>query len=394
MTRARTYLDCNASEILRPQAREAVLSALDVAGNPSSVHGEGRRARALVEAAREAVAALVGARPAEVVFTSGATEANNTVLAAGWDAIAVSAVEHPSVAVPAEASGATLTVVAAGSDGVAAAEGFARWAAAGALAGKRLAALQLANNETGVVQPVAEVARLASEHGFHLHVDAVQAPGRIAVDFGASGIGSMSLSAHKIGGPKGVGALIMREDAGLPASLRGGGQERRRRAGTENVAGIAGFGAAAAAVLAEATAPARLALLRDRLEREVRRLTPEVVIVGGNVERLCNTSSLALPGLVAETLVIQMDLAGIAVAAGAACSSGKVGASPVLTAMGLAPSVARAAIRVSLGHASTDSDIDAFVEQWARIAAGRVSAPHAAAPVARSDAPRQKQEVS
>lgn len=399
MTNARTYLDANASEVMRLEARAAMVAALDHVGNPLSVHGEGRRARGLVETAREQVAALVGARPVEVVFTSGATEANNAVVAAGWDDIALSSIEHPSVLAPVEASGARVTRIAAGGDGVVRAEAFADWALVdGALAGsatgsRRLAALQLANNETGVVQPLAEVAHLAAEQGFHLHVDAAQGPGRMAVDFSMRGIASMSLSAHKMGGPKGIGALLVREGSALAPLLRGGGQERRRRAGTENVAAIAGFGAAASAVCADAEAPARMRRLREMLEREVLLLTPDVVVVGAGAERLCNTSCLALAGLVAETLVIQMDLAGIAISAGAACSSGKVGASHVLTAMGLAPDIARAAIRVSLGHASTEADVRAFLAQWARIAASQSSMPRTAATVSRASATRQAQEV-
>ena len=394
MTNARKYLDANASEVMRPEARAAMVAALDHVGNPLSVHGEGRRARGLVETAREQVAALVGARPVEVVFTSGATEANNAIVAAGWDDIALSSIEHPSVLVPVEATAARVTRIAAGRDGVVRAEAFADWALAGSTAGsRRLAALQLANNETGVVQPLAEVAHLAAEQGFHLHVDAAQGPGRMAVDFSMRGIASMSLSAHKMGGPKGIGALLVREGSALAPLLRGGGQERRRRAGTENVAAIAGFGAAASAVRADAEAPARMRRLREMLEREVLLLTPDVVVVGAGAERLCNTSCLALAGLVAETLVIQMDLAGIAISAGAACSSGKVGASHVLTAMGLAPDIARAAIRVSLGHASTEADVRAFLAQWARIAASQSSMPRTAATVSRASATRQAQEV-
>lgn len=378
-----------------------MLAALDAVGNPSSVHAEGRRARALVETAREQVAALVGARPAEVVFTSGATEANNAILAAGWDDIAFAAIEHPSVLAPADASGARLARIGVGRDGVAHGEDFARWAANDGTANcvtageRRLAVLQLANNETGVVQPVAEIARLAADRGFALHIDAAQGPGRLAVDFATAGIASMSVSAHKMGGPKGVGAMLVREGATLPALVKGGGQERRRRAGTESVAAIAGFGAAAVAVAADVGAARRMSALRDRLEREIAKVTPDAVVVGAGSERLCNTTCVALPGLVAETLVIQMDLAGIAVAAGAACSSGKVAASHVLTAMGLPPEVARAAIRVSFGHASTDADVTTFVTEWARIAAGRnaKSLPPAAATAGKPRRGRQVQEV-
>ncbi|HZT46538.1 MAG TPA: cysteine desulfurase family protein [Hyphomicrobiaceae bacterium] len=370
MSRTRTYLDHNATAPLRPEARQAMLGALDVVGNPSSPHAEGRRARAIVEDAREAVAALVGARPAEVVFTSGGTEANNAVLAGGWKAILLSGVEHDSVLAPARASGARLVELPVGRDGVVDAE-----AAAAAMqdgGGRTLLSLQLANNETGVTQPVAEVALAARAHGLAVHSDAVQAAGRIPVDLALLGVDYLTLSAHKLGGPKGVGALIVRERApALPGLIAGGGQERRRRAGTENVAGIAGFGAAAAAASADLARMGRVRALRDLLEREVRRITPEAVIVAEAAERLPNTTSLALPGASAETLVIALDLKGVAVSAGAACSSGKVGASHVLEAMGLAPPVARAAIRVSLGPGSGERDIESFLEAWSELALAR-----------------------
>lgn len=370
MTSARTYLDHNATAPLRREARAAMLSALDVVGNPSSPHGEGRRARALVEDAREAVAALVGARPADVVFTSGGTEANNTVLAGGWQAILVAGVEHDSVLAPARNSGARIVELAVGSDGVIAADGLA-----GALrqtsAGRRLLSLQMANNETGVLQSVGSAARQAREAGFAVHTDAVQAAGRMPIDFAGVGVDYLTLSAHKLGGPKGVGALVMRDGAALPSLIAGGGQERRRRAGTENVAAIAGFGAAAIAARAELHRMQRVGALRDGLEREVRAVTPEAIIVGAAADRLANTTSLALPGASAETLVIALDLRGIAVSAGAACSSGKVGVSHVLAAMGLAPEIARAAIRISLGTQSTEQDIARFLGAWAHLARGR-----------------------
>jgi cysteine desulfurase len=372
MSRARTYLDHNATAPLRPEAREAMLAALDVAGNPSSPHAEGRRARAIIEDAREEVAALVGARPGEVVFTSGGTEANNAVLAAGWDTILLSGVEHDSVLAPARARGARLVELPVGRDGIVEAR-----AAAAAMQGNRgraLLSLQLANNETGVIQPVAEAAQRAREQGLAVHSDAVQAAGRLPIALAGLGVDYLTLSAHKLGGPKGVGALVMRDGApALPSLIAGGGQERRRRAGTENVAGIAGFGAAAAAARADLAQMARVRALRDRLEREVRAIAPEVVIVAEVAERLPNTTNLALPGASAETLVIALDLKGVAVSAGAACSSGKVGASHVLEAMGLAPHVARAAIRISLGPGSGERDIESFLEAWSELALARRS---------------------
>jgi cysteine desulfurase len=370
MSPTRTYLDWNATAPLRREARAAVVAALDVLGNPSSPHAEGRRARGLVEDARERVAALVGARPSQVVFTSGGTEANNAVFAGGWESIMVAGIEHDSVLAPARRCGARLVDMTVGRDGVVVSDGLAEQMAQLGK-GRDLLSLQLANNETGVLQPVADVARLAKEHGLAVHTDAVQAAGRIAVDMAALGVDFLALSAHKLGGPKGVGALVIRDGASLPAFVTGGGQERRRRAGTENVAAIAGFGAAAEAARVELAHIERVRVLRDRLEAEVRDITPEAVIVAAEADRLPNTTSLALPGASAETLVIALDLEGLAVSAGAACSSGKVGASHVLAAMGLAPDIARAAIRLSLGWASAERDVAAFLEAWAEIAAAR-----------------------
>ena len=369
MSRPRTYLDWNATAPLRPEARAAMLAALEVAGNPSSPHAEGRRARVVVEDAREQVAALLGAQPADVVLTSGGTEANNTVLAAGWDTILVCGIEHDSVLAPARACGARIVELAMDGDGVVDLEALAthaRQIGARMPRERALLSLQLANNETGVLQPVADAARLARDRGLAVHTDAVQAAGRVAVDFDALGVDYLTVSAHKLGGPKGSGALAVRGDAHLAPLIRGGGQERRRRAGTENVAAMAGFGAAAAAC--DPAAGGRARELRDALEAGVRAIAPEAVVVGSGAARLPNTTSLALPGTSAETLVIALDLAGIAVSAGAACSSGKVGASHVLAAMGVAPQVARAAIRISLGPTSTERDVAAFIEAWGRVA--------------------------
>jgi cysteine desulfurase len=369
MIKARTYLDWNAGAPLRPEARAAMLAALDVVGNPSSPHSEGRRVRAIVEDAREEVAALVGAKPAEVVFTSGATEANNAVVAGGWQAIVLAGIEHDSMLAPARnlAQGGktrvlNLAVDASGGVAVQTISDQAR-----GVARPGLLSLQLANNETGVVQPVAAAAEAARAQGLAVHTDAVQAAGRVAVDFQALGVDYLSLSAHKLGGPKGVGALIIRDGAALPAFIAGGGQERRRRAGTENVPAVAGFGAAARAAVRDLATTDRVRALRDRVESEARAITPSAVVIGADTERLPNTTSIALPGASAQTLVIALDLAGIAVSAGAACSSGKVGASHVLEAMGLAPSLARAAIRVSLGWASGEADVAAFAAAWAQV---------------------------
>lgn len=373
MNGARTYLDYNASAPLRAEARDAVVAALDVVGNPSSVHAEGRAARAIVERAREQVAALVGALPSQIVFTSGATESSNWVLRQSWRSIYFSDIEHAAVRAPCLAAEGRIVRLPVGADGVIDLVRF------GALLGgdrtapaaeSGLLAVQAANNETGILQPLAALSALAHAHGLSVFSDAVQAAGRIPLDVAALGIDFLSLSAHKIGGPKGVGALVLGAgkagDAALPPMLIGGGQERRRRGGTENVPAIAGFGAAASAAVRDLADMSRLAALRDRLEREALRLSPGAVVIGSGAARLANTTSLALPGVNAERLVIALDLDGIAVSAGSACASGKVGQSHVLAAMGVEAELSGSAIRVSLGHATVAADIDAFLASLAR----------------------------
>jgi cysteine desulfurase len=360
------YMDHNATTAVRPEARDAVALALALTGNPSSVHGSGRTARRLVEDARDAVAALVGAEPAWVVFTSGGTEANNLALRVlpKRAPILCSAVEHASVLsvmdgiveIPVDGDGVVdlgaLEALLAGEDTPA------------------LVSVMLANNETGVLQPVADVAALAHEHGALIHCDAVQAAGKMAIDFRALGCDLMSLSAHKIGGPSGVGALVVTSgvegDLALIPMLRGGGQERGRRAGTENVPGIAGFGAAARAAREGLTDFARLGRWRERIENRLRQRADSRVY-GFGAPRLANTSCLTMPGVEAETQVIQFDLAGVAVSAGAACSSGKVEPSRVLAAMGVDANEAATAIRVSLGWNTTEDDADKFVEAWIQV---------------------------
>ena len=360
-----TYLDYNASAPLRTEAREAMLSALDTDGNASSVHAPGRAARALVETARDKVAHFVGAKPSEVIFTSGATESNNWFVGAGWDSIILASLEHDSVYVPAHASGVRIRNVSVDENGVAQVGEIAE---ATLLSNEDLGhvaiSLQLANNETGALQPVAETAAFARAHGFFMHTDAVQAAGRVPLDIVALDVDALSLSAHKIGGPKGIGALVLREDAVLPTMIQGGGQERRRRAGTENVAAIAGFGAAVEAAQNDLDHIARIGDLRDELEAGVKKLSPDAEVIAANAPRLCNTSCFAVPGKRAETTLIKLDLAGVAVSSGAACSSGKVGASRALEAMGLKSELAQSAIRVSIGHATTKKDIAHFLEAW------------------------------
>lgn len=364
----RTYLDYNATAPLRPEAKVAMIAALDVVGNSSSVHAEGRRARAVVEGARESVARLIGAKPSEIVFTSGATEANNWVIAQPWASILTSGVEHDSVLAPVRSAHGEIIMLPVDRNGVVNVKDVTEQVLPRGFARPSLLALQLANNETGVVQPVAEMAGLARSHGLSVHTDAVQAAGRMAIDFAALGVDTLALSAHKLGGPKGIGALVIRDHIDLVPLLRGGGQERRRRAGTENVAAIAGFGAAAEAALRDLQAAPAIRALRDEFEADVKRINPDVVIISEGAARLGNTTALALPGKLAETLVIRLDLAGIAVSAGSACSSGKVGASHVLEAMGLGHDIAAGTIRISLGPATTKDDIAAFLAAWTTIA--------------------------
>jgi cysteine desulfurase len=364
----RTYLDHNASAPLRPQARAAMLAALEVAGNASSVHAEGREARALIETAREQIAAVINARPSEIVFTSGATESNNWAVTSGWDTVLAAGIEHDSVLAPAAFSPVPTIELRVSPNGTVPVDALAEAVQDGAgRLGRALVSVQLANNETGVLQPVAEIAALARSNGLRIHTDAVQAAGRIAVDFAGLGVDLMSISSHKLGGPKGVGAFVIRDGFELAAALKGGGQERRRRAGTENVAAIAGFGAAAAAAARDLGRAACLHELRDRLERGVMRLTPEAVVLGAGAPRLANTSYIAVPGSRAATTVIKMDLAGIAIGAGSACSSGKLGVSHVLAAMGIAAPFADAAVRVSLGWNTEPRDVDAFLQAWEAI---------------------------
>lgn len=365
----RTYLDHNASAPLRPEARAAVLSALDVTGNAASVHAEGRRARGLVDEAREQVAMLIGAKPEEIVFTSGATEANNWAIKSGWDHLAVGATEHDSVIAPAQVADPELLVLPSDADGII---DTAPLAAAFPPGARGLVSVQLANAETGVLQPLARVVESARASGLVVHSDAVQAVGRIPVDFRALGLDLMSISAHKIGGPKGVGALVIRDGLDLPALLAGGGQERRRRSGTENVPAIAGFGAAAAAARRDLEQAAALLNLRNALEEQLLGITPDAVVIGSASARLPNTSCIALSGAQAATLLIKLDLAGIAVSAGSACSSGKIGGSHVLAAMGIDKNLAASAIRVSLGHTTTIADIDRLIAAWRAIHTSRV----------------------
>ena len=358
--RAPCYLDYNASAPVRPPVIEAIALALGSVGNPSSVHGFGRGARRALEQARASVAALVGATPEAVLFTSGGTEANNQVLASVQGSRLVSAVEHASV-LEAAPDAERLPVDALGR------VDLGQLADRLAATRRALVSVMLANNETGVVQPVAEVARLARQHGALVHCDAVQAAAKIGVDLDALGVDFLTLSAHKLGGPQGVGALVLGDGIEPRALLRGGGQERRWRPGTENLPGIVGFGRACELALEDQDFARRTGALRDRLEAGVRAVAPGARVHGAGAERLPNTSCLGMPGVRNQTQLIALDLAGIAVSTGSACSSGKVGPSHVLAAMGVEPAEAASASRVSLGWASTDSDVDRFLAAWTRL---------------------------
>jgi cysteine desulfurase len=357
------YLDYNATAPVRPEVVRGMVDRLAEPGNPSSVHNFGRAARAAIDQARVRVAALVGATPGRVVFTSGGTEANNLALH-GSDVgrRLVSAVEHVSVGDAAAACAGGSEVVPVDAEGRVDAAALDALLSAGD--GPGLLCVMAANNETGVIQPVAELAARAREAGLRVHCDAVQAAGRMALDMKALGVDSLALSAHKIGGPTGVGALVLGEGAEPEPLIVGGGQERGLRAGTENVTGIVGFGIAAELACAELERMAEVAALRDSVEHRLRAVCSELAIFGAGAPRLANTSCLAMPGLANETQIMAFDLEGIALSAGSACSSGKVGPSHVLAAMGIAPELADEAIRMSLGWASTQADTDRFVDVW------------------------------
>jgi cysteine desulfurase len=356
------YLDHNATTPIRPEALAAMDAAARAGGNPSSVHAAGRRARQSVDAARTAVAAAAGAVDGTVVFTSGGSEANHLAMR-GLEAasLIVSAVEHDSVLAAARARGLplfTLPVTRAGVIDLAALEQLL-----GAAPKPALVAVMLANNETGVIQPVTEIVALARRHGAMVHCDAVQAFGKLAVDLGALGVDSLSLSAHKIGGPQGTGALVLRPGVEL-RPLIAGGQERGLRGGTENVPGIAGFGVAASLIGDTIERVNATGAFRNRLEARLKAAVPGLVVWSEAAPRLPNTSCIGLAGLKAETQVIAMDLAGIAVSAGAACSSGKVRPSHVLGAMGATEAEAASAIRISFGWTSTADDAERMAEAW------------------------------
>ncbi|MEL3892720.1 cysteine desulfurase family protein [Ferrovibrio sp. MS7] len=372
MPQAPLYLDYNATAPLRPEAREAMLAALAEPGNPSSIHAFGRRARAVKETARARVAALVGAEPAEILFTSGGTEANNLALArAPAASLIVSALEHDSVLAPAQTlarvGGKPVYILPALPSGLVDLAALERLLAEAPR--PALVALMLANNETGAIQPVAEAQALVRAAGGLLLVDAIQAAGKLAVRFSGLQADMMSLSAHKLGGPTGIGALVLRGDLAIEALQLGGGQELGRRAGTENLSGIAGFGAAAEAAQRDLGQGdlghmATIAAWRDSFEAAVRAAAADAVIHAGGVARLPNTSCIGMPGVAAELQVMAFDLAGLAVSAGSACSSGKMKPSHVLSAMGSGEAAAREAVRFSFGWNSAPDDAGRAAEAW------------------------------
>src|ERR1700689_3036170 len=370
----RVYLDWNATTPLRPEARQAMAAAWDLSGNPSSVHAEGRLARRLVEDARAAVAGALGALPRDVVFTSGGTEANALALTPGLrrgsappaQRLVVSAIEHASVLAGGRFPREAISMVGVTRSGLLDLDRLRTALADGPPA---LVSIMLANNETGAIQPVREAAEIVHAAGGLLHVDAIQAFGKKPFDINAISADLVTFSAHKVGGPKGVGALVLAEGLLGPEPLwRGGGQELGRRAGTENVAGMAGFGAAARAAMAvRETDAIRLENLQNRLETGLRQ-TAGVIVFADEVARLPNTTLFTVPGLKAETAVIGFDLAGLAVSSGSACSSGKVQPSHVLEAMGFGPELAEGAVRLSLGWSTSDADVDRCLEAWRKLA--------------------------
>jgi len=367
----RIYLDYNATSPAKPEVAELMARVAMEGGNPSSVHGLGRKARAYIEDARKAVATLVNAFPPEVIFLGSGTEATDLVIngvapANGITDFVVNVAEHPAVRASAANSGMPVTELPVTSDGVvdlAAAEKiFDKLASEGR---KAMVCVMVANNETGVIQPVAQISQMVRDRNLGLvHCDAVQAIGKVPVDIVMLGADTMALSAHKIAGPQGVGALITREGVAIQPRLRGGGQEQGRRSGTENVAGIAAFGLSAELALADLAHYTELSKDRDRLEAGLREMAPDTVIFGEGQLRLPNTSNFAVPGVPSETALMMLDLAGLEVSSGSACSSGKVGINQVLGAMGVEDHLIHGALRFSLGFASKPEHIDRFLDVW------------------------------
>ena len=362
----RIYLDYNATAPIRPEVIELMCEIMDTVGNASSVHEPGRQARQRVETARQQVAELVSASAKNIIFTGSGTEADNLALRGFLPRhLIVSGVEHGAILAPALLLDPYATIIEIGPQGqldLASLE-----AALNASTEPALVSLMLANNETGIIQPVAEASEIARGHDALVHCDGIQGAGKILVDIDQLGVDLLSLSGHKIGGPQGVGALVMREDRSVLAQMVGGGQEMGRRSGTENVAGIAGFGEAARLAASELEQFAELTTMRNRMEEQLAEVAPSRKVIGSDVPRLPNTSCVTMPGVRSDTQVMALDLAGISVSAGSACSSGKVSASHVLDAMGMELDEAMTAIRISLGRSTTEDEINRFVETWSLI---------------------------
>ena len=364
-----TYLDHNATTPLRPQARDAMLAALDAGGNPSSIHQQGRAARALVEDARKTIADALGVLPAMVVFTGVGTEANNfAIKGAQVERIIISATEHSCVLEAAKATGKPVEIIPVSSDGIIDLEALEKSLSKDE--GKALVSLMLANNETGTIQPVQQASEIAAQHGALIHTDAVQAFGKISVNFGLLGVDMMTLSAHKLGGPQGVGALILRDGVVLDKYIHGGGQEQVRRGVNENVAGITGFAAAAKVAIGDMPEKQpEIRALRDLFESQLQQVSPDALIFSNQVERLPNTSYIALKSMNALTTLINLDLDNIAVSTGSACSSGKVTGSRVLAEMGIPDDLRSCALRISFGWNSTREDVSKFIKSWLALVA-------------------------
>lgn len=369
MSRNRIYLDYNASAPVRPEARAAFAQRLDSPGNASSVHEEGRGARRAIEAARDAVGGALGLSSKSVTFVSGGTEANVTALNPIWKideqdvvfkGVFVSAIEHPSVLAGGRFLPEQIEILPVGSHGQVDLDALARRLSE--CESPVLISVMAANNETGIVQPIKAISELVHAHGGYVHTDAVQAFGKMPMNAEDLGADVVTVSAHKIGGLQGAGAIATRDNVSVPALVKGGGQEGYRRAGTENVAAIDAFGATISKLDGFEAEWAEIRRLRDHFEAELNRIAPYCVVFGQDVERLGNTSCFAIPGVRAETAMINFDLSGIAVSSGSACSSGKVSASHVLKAMGVEDAIATGAIRASFGWATTRDDISSFLQ--------------------------------
>ncbi|HEC00852.1 MAG TPA: cysteine desulfurase [Sphingomonadales bacterium] len=357
------YLDHNATTPVKPPVIDEMTRVMEIGGNPSSVHGKGRAAKTILENARQTIATQINCRPQKIIFTGGGTETNNIALkAAGFDHLILSITEHDSINGIEKNFTGTIDWLPVDQNGLIAPDILET--AVKQAPEKTLVSIMLANNETGVIQDIAALSSIAHKSGTMFHTDAIQAFGKIPVDFRALGVDMLSLSAHKMGGPQGVGALIALEKIDMPSITTGGGQEAGRRAGTENLAGIAGFAKAAELVPENLSHMPRIKELRDQMEQRIKDHAPNVIFYGAGANRLPNTSTILMPGVSSETQVMAFDLAGICVSAGSACSSGKVKPSHVVTAMGADTEQALSTLRVSLGWNSRAQDVEAFIAAW------------------------------